>query len=63
MFNTQNLQTQICDIMKCPPLKELTETIEETIETLKQSKDSYRSKQLALIRAKLEKLLNNIQKI
>jgi len=56
-------QVQVCQIMQCPKLDELTEGIEETVETLKNSRESYKSKQLGDIRVKLEKLLRNIHKI
>jgi DNA-binding response OmpR family regulator len=55
-------QAQVCQIMQCPKLDELTKGIEETVETLKNSRESYKSKQLRAIRVKLEKLLKNIQK-
>lgn len=55
-------QGQVCQIMQCPKLDELMEGIKETVETLKNSRESYKSKQLGDIRVKLEKLLRNIQK-
>jgi DNA-binding response OmpR family regulator len=53
---------QICRLMQCPPLSELTEGLEQSIKSLKQSRELYKSKQLAKVRTKLEKLLKNIQK-
>lgn len=55
-------QAQICQIMQCPQLDELTEGIKETVETLQGSRELYKSKQLGVIRVKLEKLLRNIHK-
>jgi DNA-binding NtrC family response regulator len=55
-------QGRVCQIMQCPKLDELMEGIEETVETLKNSRESYKSKQLGAIRVKLEKLLRNIRK-
>ena len=54
--------TQICHVMQCPPLSELIEGIEQSITSLKKSRELYKSKHLAKIRVKLEKLLKNIQK-
>jgi hypothetical protein len=48
--------------MQCPALSELTEGIEQSIKSLKKSRELYKSKQLAKIRVKLEKLLKNVQK-
>lgn len=53
---------EICRLMQCPPLSELTEGIERSIESLKGSRELYKSKQLAKVRTKLEKLLKNIRK-
>ena len=55
-------RTQICQVMQCPALSELTEGIEQSIKSLKKSRELYKSKQLAKIRVKLEKLLKNVQK-
>lgn len=49
--------SQVCQIMQCPILLELTEGIEEAVASIKKSKKIYKSKQLAEIRARLEKLL------
>lgn len=54
--------TQICEVMQCPTLFELIEGIEQSIKSLEKSRELYKSKQLARIRVKLEKLLKNIQK-
>ncbi|HBG77896.1 MAG: response regulator [Phycisphaerae bacterium] len=56
-------KTQICEVMKCQKLDELTEGLEQTVAGLTNSRELYRSRQLAVIRAKLEKLLHNIHKI
>jgi YesN/AraC family two-component response regulator len=54
--------TQICNIMHCPTLSDLTEGIQEAIISIKKSREIYKSKQLAEIREKLEKMLDDIQK-
>jgi len=54
--------TQICEVMQCPKLSELTKGIEQSIDSIKKSRELYKSKQLAEIREKLENLLENIQK-
>jgi CheY-like chemotaxis protein len=53
---------EVCQIMQCPILLELTEGIQAAIQSIKKSKEIYKSKQLAEIRAKLEKLLDNARK-
>jgi DNA-binding NarL/FixJ family response regulator len=54
-------QIQICQVIQCPALAELTKGLEQSIISLKQSRELYKSKQLAQIRAKLEKLLKKLQ--
>ena len=55
-------RTQICQVLQCPALCELTEGIEQSIKFLRKSRDLYKSNQLAKIRIKLEKLLKDVQK-
>jgi len=54
--------TQVCKIMYCPKLSDLTDGIQQAVNSIKKSREIYKSKQLAEIRTKLEKLLENIQK-
>jgi len=54
--------SQVCQIMQCPKLSDLTEGIKEAITSIKKSREIYKSKQLEEIRTKLEKMLDNIQK-
>jgi CheY-like chemotaxis protein len=56
-------QTQICKVMQCQKLDDLTEGLEQTVTGLTNSRELYKSRQLAAIRVKLEKLLYNIHKI
>lgn len=56
-------QTQICEIMQCQKLDDLTKGLEQTVASLTNSRELYKSRQLAVIRVKLEKLLQNIHKI
>ncbi|MFA5292680.1 MAG: response regulator [Phycisphaerae bacterium] len=53
---------QVCKIMNCSKLSDLTDGIEQAVNSIKKSREMYKSKQLAEIRTKLEKLLENIQK-
>lgn len=55
--------SQVCRIMQCPQLSDLTKGIKEAIASIKKSREIYKSKQLAEIRTKLEKMLDNIQKV
>jgi CheY-like chemotaxis protein len=52
-------QMQICNIMQCPALSELIDGIKQSITFLEESRELYKSKQLAKVRIKLEKLLKN----
>lgn len=54
-------QTQICQVMQCPTLSELAKGLQESIMSLKESKELYKSKQLGNIRVKLEKILKRLQ--
>jgi DNA-binding response OmpR family regulator len=54
-------KTQICQVMNCPKLTDLTDGIKEAIESIQKSRDMFKSKQLAEIRQKLETLLESIQ--
>jgi|GEM_PF-4997058 len=54
---------EVCQVMQCPILLELTEGIRTAIQSIKKSKEIYKSKQLAEIRTKLEKLLDNARKV
>jgi DNA-binding response OmpR family regulator len=63
LLDGMDSQTQICKVMKCPKLDDLTNGLEQTVASLTNSRELYKSKQLATIRVKLEKLLHNIHKI
>ena len=52
---------QICEVMQCPKLSNLTEGIKQAVNSIKESKELYKSKQLEEIREKLEKLLENTE--
>jgi CheY-like chemotaxis protein len=54
-------QTQVCQIMHCPKLTDLTDGIQQAINSIKESRELFKSKQLAEIRQKLETLLDSIQ--
>jgi DNA-binding response OmpR family regulator len=56
-------QTQICQVMNCPKLTDLTDGIQQAIDSIEKSRELFKSKQLAEIRIKLEKLLENIQEV
>lgn len=61
LFDTFKTNGPVCNLLNCPNLNELTGVIEDAIESLKTTKDSYRSKQLGQLRENLEKLLKNIR--
>ncbi|MGA2915957.1 MAG: response regulator [Sedimentisphaerales bacterium] len=62
LLDTSKQETQICQVVQCEALAELTEGIEQAVTVLKDSRELYKSKQLAKTRATLEKLLKNIPK-
>ena len=62
LLDTLRPQTEICEIVRCTALEELTEGIKQAITTLKESRDIHKSKQLGKVRITLEKLLKNIEK-
>lgn len=49
--------TDVCRMMECPRLSAYREALEGTVEVLAMTKNSFRSKELGLLRAKIEQLL------
>ena len=49
--------TDVCRMMECPRLAVYREALEGTVEALAKTKNSFRSKELGLLRAKIERLL------
>jgi CheY-like chemotaxis protein len=49
--------TDVCRMMECPRLSAYREALEGTVEVLAMTKNSFRSKELGLLRAKVEQLL------
>ncbi len=62
LLDTSKQETQICQVAQCLPLEELTEGIKQAVTVLRDSRELYKSKQLAKTRATLEKLLKNMPK-
>lgn len=60
LLDTSKQETQICRVAQCQALAELTEGIKQAVTVLRDSRELYKSKQLAKTRANLEKLLKNI---
>ena len=50
--------TDVCRMMQCPRLDAYREALESTVEVLMKTKDSFRSKDLGLLRSKIERLLH-----
>ncbi len=48
--------TDVCRMMECPRLSAYREALEGTVEALAKTKNSFRSKELGLLRAKIEQL-------
>ncbi len=55
----QNVKEEACHFLKCPKLDTLTDALSTTIETLEQTKHSFRSKELGDLRKKLEEIIKN----
>ncbi|OQW33621.1 MAG: hypothetical protein A4E19_04355 [Nitrospira sp. SG-bin1] len=49
--------TDVCRTMQCPRLNAYREALESTVEVLAKTKHSFRSKDLGLLRSKIERLL------
>jgi hypothetical protein len=49
--------TDVCRMMQCPRLTVYREALEGTVEVLAETKNSFRSKDLGLLRSKIERLL------
>lgn len=49
--------TDVCRMMECPRLTAYREALEGTVEVLAKTKNSFRSKDLGLLRSKIEQLL------
>lgn len=49
--------TDVCRLMQCPRLSSYREALESTVEVLEKTKSSFRSKDLGLLRTKIEQLL------
>lgn len=53
----------ICNLLNCPRLTELLEGLSEAVRTLEKTKSSFKSKELGLLRIKLEQLLKKAKNI
>ena len=51
------MPTDVCRLMDCPRFSVYREALESTVEVLEKTKHSFRSKELGLLRAKIEQLL------
>lgn len=53
-----NGQKEPCHLLNCPTLKTLSDGLTETIDVLKKSKGAFKSKELGVVRRKLEGIVN-----
>ncbi|OHB55445.1 MAG: hypothetical protein A2173_10000 [Planctomycetes bacterium RBG_13_44_8b] len=56
-------ESAVCNLLNCPRLIELTESLSETVKTLEKTKSSFKSKELGRLRINLEKLLKKAKKL
>jgi DNA-binding response OmpR family regulator len=61
LLDSSKPSMQVCKVMQCPALAELTELLKQAIKTLRKSRELYKSKLLAKTRDKLETLLKNVE--
>jgi len=54
--------SEVCNLLNCPKLNELTEGLAETIKILELTKSSFKSKELGQLRIKLEQLMKKAKK-
>lgn len=54
---TVEAPTDVCRLMQCPRLTAYQEALQSTVEVLEKTKDAFRSKDLGLLRRKIEQLL------
>jgi CheY-like chemotaxis protein len=57
MQGAADVPTDVCRMMECPRLSAYREALEGTVEALAMTKNSFRSKELGLLRSKIEQLL------
>ena len=55
-------ESAVCNLLNCPKLDELTDSLTETIKVLEKTKSSFKSKELAELRVNLEQLVKNVKK-
>jgi CheY-like chemotaxis protein len=58
-FAKQEARSEICHLLNCPKLIELTNALEDTIDVLEKTKNSFKSKELGELRQKLERIVKN----
>ena len=57
---SQNGDEHVCHLLNCPRLKVLSNAIEESIDVLQKTKHSFKSKELGILRHKLEKVMEEV---
>jgi len=58
-FAKQEVRLEVCHLLNCPKLTELTNVLEDTIDALEKTKNSFKSKELGELRQKLEYIVRN----
>jgi CheY-like chemotaxis protein len=61
MMASPGSAADMCEMVGCPRLGELKAVIEETVDTLEETKSSFKSRRLKELREKLETVLKNMQ--
>lgn len=55
-------QEEICHLMNCPRLEELTQSLRHAIDVLEETKKSFKSRELGMLRKKLEEVVDPTHK-
>jgi len=60
-LDQNQISKQVCHLFHCPRLTVLKQTLRETVEVLRQTKASFRSKEIAQLRKKLEDVAKEME--
>jgi hypothetical protein len=61
-LSMQSDEQYVCNLLDCPSLTELKSGLAETVDILKKTKTSFKSKELGRLRNKLEILVEKVKK-
>lgn len=62
-FAKHKVKQEACHLLNCPKLIRLTRAVEDTIDVLEKTKNSFKSKELGELRQNLERIVKDIGKV